>query len=153
MVVNLRASCTGNAPLAGVKVSQRCPAGLLFVLDSVRAAVLQWGPSSRLMCHLGVRRSLSAIRQRFWWPDMMEDIRRFIGTCSVCAQNKSSNLPYTGLLHPLPIPSHPWSHIVFDFVTSLPPSNGNTVILTMMDRFSKAVFISQRSSSSDQRPI
>ncbi|KAL0154966.1 hypothetical protein M9458_049229, partial [Cirrhinus mrigala] len=33
----------------------------------------------------------------------------------------------------------PWSHIALDFVTALPPSQGNTVVLTVVDRFSKAV--------------
>lgn len=124
---------------ARVEVLAGCPVGLLFVPDTVHAAVLQWGHSSKLMCHPGVRRSLAVIRQCFWWPAMAEDNRRFMGACKVCAQNKSSNQPFIGLLHPLPIPSRPWSHIALDFVTGLPPSSGNTVILTMVDRFSKAV--------------
>ncbi|KAL0185720.1 hypothetical protein M9458_017390, partial [Cirrhinus mrigala] len=43
-----------------------------------------------------------------------------------------------GLLQPLPVPERPWSHIAIDFVTDLPPSNGYTTILSVVDRFSKA---------------
>lgn len=43
------------------------------------------------------------------------------------------------LLQPLPVPSCPWSHIALDFVTGLPPSQGNSVILTAVGRISKAV--------------
>ncbi len=42
-----------------------------------------------------------------------------------------------GCFAPLPIPSCPWSHIALDFVTGLPPSAGNSVVLTVVDRFSK----------------
>uniref|UniRef100_A0AAQ4Q2C6 Integrase catalytic domain-containing protein n=1 Tax=Gasterosteus aculeatus aculeatus TaxID=481459 RepID=A0AAQ4Q2C6_GASAC len=55
------------------------------------------------------------------------------------ARSKSSHQAPAGLLRPLPIPHRPWSHIAVDFVTGLPPSEGNTVILTIVDRFSKAV--------------
>lgn len=68
---------------------------------------------------------------------MEKDTKEFIAACSVCAQNKTSNRPPSGLLLPLPIPSRPWSHISLDFVTGLPSSNGNTVVLTIVDRFSK----------------
>ncbi len=61
-----------------------------------------------------------------------------MAACSVCAQNKTSNKPPIGLLRPLPIPTRPWSHIALDFVTGLPTSRGDTVILTVVDRFSKA---------------
>ncbi len=81
---------------------------------------------------------LAAISQRFWWPTRERDVRRFVASCQVCAQTKSSNSPPAGLLRPLPIPSRPWSHIALDFVTGLPLSAGNTVILTVVDRFSKA---------------
>ncbi len=43
-----------------------------------------------------------------------------------------------GLLHPLPIPHRPWSHLSLDFITGLPPSH--TVILVVVDRFSKAAW-------------
>ena len=32
----------------------------------------------------------------------------------------------------------PWSHIALDFVTGLPPSQGQTAVLSIIDRFSKA---------------
>ncbi len=51
---------------------------------------------------------------------------------------KTSNRPPEGLLQPLSVPSRPWSHIALDFVTALPASQGNTVVLTVVDRFSKA---------------
>ena len=41
------------------------------------------------------------------------------------------------LLQPLPIPRCPWSHIALDFIKGLLASNHNTVILTVIDRFSK----------------
>ncbi|KAI2655924.1 Transposon Tf2-9 polyprotein [Labeo rohita] len=48
----------------------------------------------------------------------------------------SRHLP-AGLLQPLPTPRRPWSHIAVDFITDLPPSQGHTVILSVIDRFSK----------------
>ncbi len=116
----------------------RAPEGMLFVPEVVHSTVLRWGHSSKLMAHPGIRGTLAAISQRFWWPSRERDVRRFVASCQVCAQTKSSNSPPAGLLRPLPIPSRPWSHIALDFVTGLPLSAGNTVILTVVDRFSKA---------------
>ena len=121
------------------------PTGRLFVPASVRTQVLLWGHSSRLTCHPGVNRTLQFLQQRFWWPGMTQDVRDFVISCSVCSRGKSSHRPPSGLLQPLPIPKRPWSHLAVDFVTGLPPSDGNTVILTVVDRFSKmAHFIALR---------
>ena len=38
-----------------------CPSGRLFVSASLRSQVLQWGHSSRLACHPGVRRTLALL--------------------------------------------------------------------------------------------
>ncbi|KAF7647278.1 hypothetical protein LDENG_00174850, partial [Lucifuga dentata] len=114
------------------------PRNRLFVPSSVHTQVLEWGHASHLACHPGGRRSLALISQCFWWTTMKKDVHEYIAACIVCAQNKSSNCAPAGLLHPLPVPCRPWSHIAVDFVTGLPPSSGNTVILTIVDRFSKA---------------
>ncbi|XP_078812643.1 uncharacterized protein lrrc75a isoform X3 [Oryzias latipes] len=114
------------------------PANTLYVPSSLRSDVLVWGHTSRVSCHGGVQRTLSLIKRRFFWPTLERDVREFIAACDICARSKSSNLPPAGLLHPLPIATRPWSHIALDFVTGLPPSQGKTVILTVVDRFSKA---------------
>lgn len=38
---------------------------------------------------------------------------------------------------PLPIPDRPWSHIAVNFVTDLPVSQGNTMIMVVVDLLSK----------------
>uniref|UniRef100_A0A8D0CUG7 Gypsy retrotransposon integrase-like protein 1 n=1 Tax=Sander lucioperca TaxID=283035 RepID=A0A8D0CUG7_SANLU len=113
------------------------PPNRLFVPESVRSQVLQWAHSSPLTCHPGVTRTLDFLRRKFWWPRMEADTRAFIAACTVCARSKNSTQASAGHLRPLPIPSRPWSHIALDFVTGLPPSSGKTVILTVIDRFSK----------------
>lgn len=113
------------------------PANRLFVPASVRSQVLQWGHTSKFACHPGVGRTASLLKRHFWWPSMDEDIKEFIAACTICARGKTSHRPPAGLLQPLPVPSRPWSHIALDFVSGLPCSEGNTVVLTIVDRFSK----------------
>lgn len=114
-----------------------CPDGRLFVPENLRSRVIQWGHNSRLACHPGSARTCHLLAQRFWWPTLRGDVREFVRACPTCNQNKSSSQPPAGLLQPLPVPTRPWSHVSLDFVTGLPPSDGMTVILTVVDRFSK----------------
>uniref|UniRef100_A0A3P9MBI2 Gypsy retrotransposon integrase-like protein 1 n=1 Tax=Oryzias latipes TaxID=8090 RepID=A0A3P9MBI2_ORYLA len=114
------------------------PSGTLYVPSSLRSDVLVWGHTSRIACHGGIHRTLKPVQRRFFWPSMARDVREFVAACDVCARSKSSNLPPAGLLHPLPVPQRPWSHLAMDFITGLPASQDNTVILTVVNRFSKA---------------
>ncbi len=127
-------------PYGKLRLVSRCV--LLPVINSLsvglRSNVIQWGHCSNVACHPGIGRTMFLIKQRFWWRAMARDIREFVLACSVCARGKTSNRPPEGLLQPLSVPSRPWSHIALDFVTALPPSLGNTVVLTVVDRFSKA---------------
>ena len=70
---------------------------------------------------------------------MREDVVNYVAACTVCAQAKVPHQSPQGLLQPLPIPHRPWSHIALDFVTGLPTSNRFNTILTVVDRFFKAV--------------
>lgn len=123
--------------LDGVEVPEDCPVGRLFVPPHLRGRVVQWAHTSKLACHPGVSRTISFLTQRFWWPTMRREVSEFIAACPVCSQNKPSRAVPAGLLQPLPVPKRPWSHISLDFVTGLPVSEGNSVVLTVIDRFSK----------------
>ncbi len=115
-----------------------CAPSHLFVSESLRSDGICWGHCSKLACHPGVSRTMFLIKQRFWWQSMALDIRLFVLAYLVCATSKTSNLPPAGLLQALSVPSRPWSHISLDFVTGLLPFQGNTAVLTVVDRFSKA---------------
>uniref|UniRef100_A0A3P9KUB3 Gypsy retrotransposon integrase-like protein 1 n=1 Tax=Oryzias latipes TaxID=8090 RepID=A0A3P9KUB3_ORYLA len=116
-----------------------CPTDCIFVPDTLRSKVLNWFHASRLFCHPGCKRTYALIRQRFWWPTLKEDLQEYVSACPECAQVKPTNRPQAGYLHPLAVPRRPWSHISMDSITGLPLSNGNSVVLTIVDRFSKMV--------------
>jgi transposase InsO family protein len=70
---------------------------------------------------------------------MQAAIQEHVHACSVCQQNKVKHLHPTGLLQPLDVPNAVWSHVSMDFVERFPCVNRKSVILTIVDRFSKYV--------------
>ncbi len=69
---------------------------------------------------------------------MARDVTRYVKGCSICAISSTPRRLPEGKLVPLPIPHRLWSHLGVDFATDLPPSNGFTTILIVVDRFSKS---------------
>jgi hypothetical protein len=63
--------------------------------------------------------------------------RDFIRSCLVCQRNKTEHLHPAGLLQLLTMLSGVWHDIVLDFVEGFLKAGGKSVILTMVDRFSK----------------
>ncbi|KAL0198369.1 hypothetical protein M9458_006909, partial [Cirrhinus mrigala] len=117
------------------------PAGRLFVPNNLRQEVLQWGHDSTLAGHQGVQRTTSFISRAFWWRTLRKDVQEYVQACNICARSKNPNAPPSGELQPLPVPRRPWTHISLDFVSGLPVSSGKNTILTIVDRFSKAVHL------------
>lgn len=87
--------------------------------------------------HSGQRGSLFRIQSLFYWPGIKRDVVQFVQGCDTCQRNKHENVPYPGLLQPIPIPQQAWSHLTMDFIEQLPVSNGLDTILVIVDRFTK----------------
>ena len=105
------------------------------------ATLMEEFHSSPLGGHSGVAKTLHCLHQNFDWPSVRADVRHFVAQCSVCQQTKYETKRPAGLLHPLPIPAAVWEEDVsIDFITGLPCSHGFTVILVVVDRFSKGVY-------------
>lgn len=71
---------------------------------------------------------------------MEEDVWSYVRNSTFCSQHKPFHQTPVGLLQPLPVPGRPWSHISLDLVIGLPCSEGNSLILTITDKFSKMVY-------------
>jgi transposase InsO family protein len=87
--------------------------------------------------HEGVQKTLQWLRHDFVVDHDRRVVGDFVRTCSVCQQNKTEALHPSGLLQPLDVPSQVWADISIDFVEGLPKLNGKSVILTVVDWFSK----------------
>ncbi|KAF0904622.1 hypothetical protein E2562_035921 [Oryza meyeriana var. granulata] len=78
-------------------------------------------------------------------PRLARAVRGFLGLAGYYrkffhnygSRYKSEHLHPAGLLLPLPVPYGIWTDIALDFVEALPRFRGKSVILTVVDRFSK----------------
>jgi hypothetical protein len=93
--------------------------------------------------HEGVQKTLHRLRSDFYIPGDRVLVQDWVRSCSTCQRNKTEARRLAGLLQPLDVPAQVWADISIDFIEGLPKMAGKSVILTVVDRFSKyAHFIS-----------
>ena len=93
---------------------------------------------SPLSGHLGRNKTLRVIQERFWWPSLSDDVRRYVQSCIVCQERKGDINKRWTPLHPSAPCDRPWERVAMDLV-SLPPSHGYSCVLVVVDYFSKWV--------------
>jgi hypothetical protein len=113
--------------------------GLVCVPDDpgLKKMILEECHDSPSAGHFGITKTFDLVSRTFFWPNMRQYIKKYVGGCDTCQRSKSSNHKPYGLLQPLPVPDRPWSSISVDFITQLPVSNGHTAICVFVDRFTK----------------
>jgi len=105
--------------------------------SSFIALLLEEFHKSPLGGHMGLAKTLSRLQQSFYWEGIRQDTQKFIKQCVDCLQTKYVPQKPAGLLQPIPPLSRPWEDLALDFITGLPNSQGATVSMTIVDRFSK----------------
>ena len=89
--------------------------------------------------HFGFLKTLDFMKRAVHWPNMNEDIKKFIGSCDLCQRTKiESSLPY-GLMHALPIPEARFESIHMDFAEMPISREDFDYLLIIKDRFSKVI--------------
>ena len=103
----------------------------------IRKTLITTLHDSQLGGHSGIQASWLRAKQLFYWPGMFKEIKTVVLQCDTCRKCKDERAAYPGLLQPLPIPQHSWSHVTMDFIEGLPKSEGRDTILVVVDRFTK----------------
>jgi len=85
--------------------------------------------------HFAVDAMFEKLRDRYYWPQMYEDIRSYVHACDPCQRRGKFKKNQT--LHPIPVNS-PFYQIGIDFVGPLPlTEQGNKYIIVAMDYLTK----------------
>jgi hypothetical protein len=110
----------------------------IFMLASSKLwlAVLKQGHG---MGHEEIQKTLQRLCASFFTPHDTRLVHDHICGCFVCQQHKIEHLHPTSLLQPLLVPTSVWASIAMDFVEGFPKVDCKSVILTIVDCFSKYV--------------
>ncbi|GMJ00774.1 hypothetical protein HRI_003746600 [Hibiscus trionum] len=87
--------------------------------------------------HSGQHATYKKIHSCFYWPGLKTAVSTYVRNCETCKRINSENVPYPGLLQPLPVPEHAWQIISMDFIKGLPTSQKYNCILMVIDKFTK----------------
>ena len=89
--------------------------------------------------HLGHDKTLSRLKERFYWPGHWNDVRDWCRTCATCATRKTPSLKMKAQLHPVKA-GYPMQIVATDILGPLPlTSNGNCYLLVATDYFTRWV--------------
>ena len=72
------------------KTNRELRAYRLVIPQSCVPKILQMLHSDFPAQHFGILKTFHAARKRFYWPNMYRDIQTYIGSCTVCLENKRS---------------------------------------------------------------
>ena len=85
--------------------------------------------------HPGVERTRQAVRAKFVWPNMRQDVSRWARECIDCQRAKITRHTNPPIAE-FQVPQRRFSHIHADLV-AMPMSNGYNHLLTIVDRFTR----------------
>ncbi len=95
---------------------------LLLVVPRAKAEmVIELAHSHPMAGHLGVLNTVQRIRDRFHWPGLDGEVKKFCQACPTC-QRTSPRRPPPSPLIPLPVIEVPFERIGMDLVGPLPKS-------------------------------
>ena len=81
-----------------------CHLGHLCVPSSERAKIIWEAHYSRVVGHFGVEKTVAVLQNYFYWPNLRQDVGKYIRSCTACAIAKPA-IKKHGLYTPLPTPS------------------------------------------------
>ena len=88
------------------------------------------------MGHLGAPRVVQLARERFYWPNMEDNITHFVTKVCPCLKQRQPNLTTRAPLHSVTT-SYPFELVSIDFLHLEPSSGGYEYILVIIDHFTR----------------
>ena len=118
-------------------LSQQLPQNNVVIPQHLIDVVGRTLHSSSSGGHMGVNRSVSKARERFFWPQMQESVQLFIKNCPECNQIKDSHRLTKAPLQSIKV-REPFVVWAMDYMGPIKETDrGNKHIFVLMDHYTK----------------
>ena len=102
-----------------------------------RHLVLEYSHDIKASGHLGVKKTLSKVRQGYYWPGLQNGVRSYIAGCETCSKRKGS-IPSKSAPMQTVRSGYPMERIAVDILGEFPVTErGNKYVLVVGDCFTK----------------
>ena len=108
-----------------------------IVPKSQRRTVLRFSHDAQTSGHLGINKTLSKVRQNYYWPGLSQDVKLYVTDCEMCQKGKD---PIPTKRAPMQVArsGYPMERIAVDILGELPVTErGNKYVLVVSDYFTK----------------
>ena len=111
---------------------------VLVVPSKLRQEIMIHNHDSYVGGHLGVLKTFTKIRDRFWWSTMYQDVELYCRSCLICQRRKIPRRQRETALLGTPIADYPFLRVGVDVVGPLPQTlSGNKYIVVFTDSFTR----------------
>lgn len=106
-----------------------------------RIEILKLFHDNQLAGHFGISKTFNKIISLYYWPNMRNDIYKYVKKCQICQANKSPNVATPGLMNNVKQVNFPFQMLSADLLGPYVRSKqGNRYVLVVVDWFTKFVF-------------
>ena len=107
--------------------------------EELRRKILDEAHNSMLSIHPGSNKMYHDLRHLYWWPNIKQDITKYISECHIYGRVKADYMRTLGFLQPLSIPVWKWEDISMEFVVGLPrTTKGYDSIWIIVDHLTRS---------------
>ena len=108
-----------------------------MVTETLRKQIFDFLHDSKVGGHFGINKTNGKIKEKFYWPNLSADVRKWCAQCDACAVRKGPTKKIKAPLGTYVVGS-PMERVAIDVLGPLPMSeSGNKYILIAMDYFTK----------------
>ena len=110
----------------------------LVVPSEGRQAVLNECHDDPKSAHLGIQKTIDRVMDRYYWPGLSNDVKKYVKECLVCRTCKHDNRKPHGMMGRYREARNPWEMVSMDLLGPFPRSKlGHVALFVVSDWFTK----------------
>ena len=108
----------------------------LVIPQSLRQQSLKMAHGPPLAAHPGNYRTYTNLRNMFYFPNMLREVKKYVQSCDVC-QRRSSLRPRNARMQGQPLAKLPLEHVSADLIDLRGSATGHRYVLSLIDHHSR----------------